>query len=256
MPHLRASRARRAYVCAACGAGIAAGQAYFRDEPHPMARRHRGKTVRHLCTLCVTGRPTSEFSEPSEPGQSFLPFVESLVNLQPVLLQTAVVELGAKTDEGHLVQAVTLPWFEIVSRVEKDPDFLYQIPWRTLEEVVAGAYDRAGWEEVTITPRSGDRGRDVIAVKRGSCALRVIDQVKAYSSARKVTANDLYALLGVLSGDANVSKGFVTTTAEFAPRILEDKAIRSFIPNRLQLRNGVDLRSWLLEARRASEERG
>jgi restriction system protein len=36
-----------------------------------------------------------------------------------------------------------------------------------LEEIVAGAFKRARYDEVTLPPRSGDFGRDVIAVKHG-----------------------------------------------------------------------------------------
>ena len=151
------------------------------------------------------------------------------------------------------MRAVALPWFEIVSSVEKDPQFLHRIPWRRLEELIAGAYERDGWDEVTITPPSGDSGRDIIAVKHGSCAIRIIDQVKAYSEGHRVTANDVRALLGVLSSDPNVSKGFVTTTAEFAPRIFQDQTIRPFVPYKLQLRDGVQLRSWLVQLAKRAE---
>jgi restriction system protein len=250
--YLRASRAKRQYLCERCGATIAARELYFRDEPHPMARRRRGATVRHLCTRCVTGGPPSYFFKEKEKGflQLLLPFAEALANLPIVLLQAAIIELGSKPDEGALVQAVTLPWFEIISCLEKDPGFLQRVPWRKMEEVIAGAYMREGWDEVTITPRSADGGRDIIAVRRNVCAIRIIDQVKAYSLGRRVTANDVRALLGVLSSDPNVSKGFVTTTADFAPHILEDSSIKPFVPFRLELRDGVRLKSWLLEVAR------
>ncbi len=161
-------------------------------------------------------------------------------------MQTALVELGAMTDDGPLVQAVALPWLEIVSFIEENPDCLHQLPWERVEELVAGAYEREGWDEVTITPRSGDGGRDIIAVRRGVCAVRIIDQVKAYKPGHRVTANDVRALLGVLASDLNVSKGVVTTTADFAPRINEDNSIKPFIPYRLELKNGSRLRKWLL----------
>lgn len=244
---LRASRARTAYVCAGCGATIGPRDTYFRDEPHPMARRHRGVAVRHLCAMCVTGHPASEFSRKEEHGQRLLPFAQAVVNLPPVMVQAAVIELGHRTDEGAVLQGVTVPWFEIVKGIMKDPKFLYEVPWRTLEELIAGAYYREGWDEVTITPRSGDGGRDIIAVKRRVCQVRIIDQVKAYSEEHKVTANDVRALLGVLSSDLNISKGFVTTSGQFAPGIMEDPSIKPFLPYRLELRDGAELRSWLLQ---------
>lgn len=254
--YLRTSRARRPYVCDVCGTPIPIRQPYFRDEPHPMARRHRGAEVRYLCTVCVTGQPPSTFSEQARPGQLRLHFAEALANLPSAMIQTAVVQLGATTDEGILVEGVTLPWLEMVLLMERDPRFLYEVPWQKLEELIAGAYEREGWDEVTITPRSADGGRDIIAVRRGACAIRIIDQVKAYSPGHKVTANDVRALLGVLSSDRNVSKGFVTTTAKFAPRIREDATIAPFLPYRLQLRSGVQLRSWLVGVARQRESRG
>jgi restriction system protein len=90
---------------------------------------------------------------------------------------------------------------------------------------------------VTLTPRSGDFGRDVIAVKRG---LRVIDQVKAYSPENLVTADDVRALIGVLHGDG-ASKGFLTTTSDFAPRLRTDPLILPFMPSRLELIDGKAL---------------
>ena len=52
---LRESRARRPYSCAICSSLIPQRGRYFRDEPHPQARRYRGEEVRHLCVSCVEG---------------------------------------------------------------------------------------------------------------------------------------------------------------------------------------------------------
>ena len=41
---------------------------------------------------------------------------------------------------------------------------------------VAAAYQAAGFDEVTLTPRSADGGRDVIAVRRGRYSVRLLDQ--------------------------------------------------------------------------------
>lgn len=242
--YLRIYTAKKEYICASCHRQIRKGDNYFRHEPHPMARRHRGATIKHLCTVCVTGQQPWDLVSTT---QMKLPFVAVLDQLPGMLLQTAVVELGEKTEEGRIVEAVAIPWFEIIAQVSKNPDFLFQVPWRKLEELIAGAYDKEGWDEVTLTPPSSDGGRDVIAVKKGICKIRIIDQVKAYASNQRVSADDVRALIGVLSSDLNVSKGFVTTTAEFAPKIYDDPRINQFIPYRLELRDGEHLRNWLLQ---------
>ena len=161
------------------------------------------------------------------------------------LLKTIIVP-GEKSTEGRIVEAVTIPWFKIIALLKKDPSTAFQIPSDKWEEIVAGAYNRAGFDEVTLTPRSGDFGRDVIAIKKGIGHVRVIDQVKAYKPGHLVTANDVRALMGVLQGDS-ASKGFLTTTSDFAPKIKDDPLIIPFIPSRLELINGIALFKRLAE---------
>ncbi len=156
-----------------------------------------------------------------------------------LLLQAVIVPVR-KVSEGTLIETVTIPWFEIIKLIKSDPAMAYQISPRKWEEIVAGAYIQSGFDEVIITPGSGDRGRDVIAVKQGLGRVRIIDQVKAYKANHLVTANDVRALMGVLHEDG-ASKGFLTTTSDFAPGIKKDPLIVPFIPSRLELINGVDL---------------
>ncbi len=99
---------------------------------------------------------------------------------------------------------------------------------------------------MTLTPRSGDFGRDIIAVKHGVGTVRVIDQMKAYGPNHLVTANDVRALLGVLQGD-KASKGFLTTTSDFAPKLRDDILIKPFMPARVELINGKMLLARLEE---------
>jgi restriction system protein len=164
----------------------------------------------------------------------------------PSLLLQAVIVPGDKTQEGQLVEAVTLPWFDIIKLLSRDPAIAHQIQARKWEEIIAGAYQKAGFDEVTLTPRSADLGRDVIAVKRGLGSIRVIDQIKAYAPGHLVTADDVGALLGVLHGD-KASKGFLTTTSDFAPKLCDDILLKPFMPAQLELINGEALLARLKE---------
>jgi len=156
-----------------------------------------------------------------------------------LLLQTVIIP-GEKTEEGRLVEAVTIPWFDIIELLKKDPNVAFEIPPEKWEEIVAGAYSKAGFDKVTLTPRSGDYGRDVIAIKKGIGSIRVIDQVKAFKRDHLVRANDVRALMGILQGD-KASKGFLTTTSDFAPKLESDPLITPFIPRQLELINGPNL---------------
>jgi restriction system protein len=91
--------------------------------------------------------------------------VQSIRAISDLLLQ-AVIVLGDKTAEGRLIEAVAIPWFDIIALLQKDPNIAFQIPPDKWEELIAGAYHKSGFEEVILTPRSGDYGRDVIAVKK------------------------------------------------------------------------------------------
>jgi len=137
-----------------------------------------------------------------------------------IMLQ-AVVTLGSKTSEAHLIELVTPAWFKIIEMMLADKKAMYQLDARGWEALIAGAYRELGFE-VELTPRSGDRGRDVIATRHDVGSIKIFDQVKRYAPRRRVTAHDAQALLGVLTSDRNVSKGIVTTTGEFAPGIEKD----------------------------------
>jgi restriction system protein len=100
------------------------------------------------------------------------------VTVSPNILVQAVVTFAGKTSEGKIIQAVAPAWFEIAKMIEKDPSLIYQIDARKWEELLAGWYKEYGFDDVTLTPRSGDYGRDVIAIKHGVLSVRIIDSVK------------------------------------------------------------------------------
>jgi len=161
------------------------------------------------------------------------------------LLVQGVVEPYSATSEGQLVHAFVTPWRTIVERLKKDWMLAFKIPPRIWEEMIAAAFDQDGYDEVTLTPRSGDFGRDVIAVKRGICCVRIIGSVKAFAPGNLVGHDDVRALAGVLHGDQKASKGIITTTSDFAPNISTDPYLAPLMPYRLELMNGKKLMEWL-----------
>jgi restriction system protein len=142
---------------------------------------------------------------------------------------------------------LSIPWFEMLREIERDPDFLFLFARhpRRFEEFIAASYERAGWPQVELTPPSADGGRDVIATMPGVGSVRFLEQCKAYSPGRLVTHNDVRAMLGVLQTSSNASKGIVTTTSGFQPGIFKTKEFEPFLPYRLELRDGKSLRRWL-----------
>jgi restriction system protein len=162
--------------------------------------------------------------------------IQSITAVSDLVLQ-AVVVAGDKTAEGRLIEAVAFPWFEIIDLLKNDPSIAFQIPPYKWEEIIAGSYRKAGFDEVILTPCSGDGGRDVIATMRSIGSIRVIDQVKAYKPGHLVTADDARALYGVLMLDG-AAKGFLTTTSGFAPLLTQDPLLGPVIPSRIELIDG------------------
>jgi restriction system protein len=161
---------------------------------------------------------------------------------QPTVLTQAIVTELEKTDEGGIIQVIAPAWIAIIQEILKDPDAIYRIPSRKWEEIIAGAYEQSGlFDHVTLTPRSGDYGRDIIAERSGWGSVRYIDQVKAYKPGHLVTADEVRALSGVLHADRKANKGIVTTTSAFAPRIAQDPSISPYLPTRIELIDGKEL---------------
>ena len=219
--------------CGMCGAdlGETGDEPIEQRKPCP----HCGSTTRQIhiqaaSTIVLSAKASLTISVAD---------VQAISDVANVLLQTVIVA-GPKTGEGRLIEAVALPWFDIVEMLKRNPSIAFQLAPEKWEEMVAGAYQRAGFDEVILTPRSGDFGRDVIAIMRGIGSIRVIDQVKAYKPDHLVTADDVRALLGVLTADG-ASKGFLTTTSSFAPRLPHDILLAPFIGSRLELIDGKQL---------------
>lgn len=194
----------------------------------------------HAPSLAVTAPPAALVSDLTIRWKPAYP---------DVLVKAGVdlVNLAPPGSEGQLVTGVAIPWFEIIRHLEQDPGFLFTVGWRKLEEIIAGAFDLHGFDEVILTPRSGDEGRDVIATRHGVGSIRIFDQVKAYNPGLSVTADDVRSMLGTLSQHLNVSKGMISTTSTFAPGIAESAGLAAYMPHRLELQDGPELRRWLLD---------
>lgn len=170
-------------------------------------------------------------------------------NSPEIILGADLVDVREDTDDGQLIQYVEIPWLAIAEELARNPEFLFEFDPRQFEEFIAASYDREGWD-VELTPRSADGGRDVIATRNDFGSIRVYDEVKRYSKGERVTAEKVRALSGVVHGHQNVSKGIVTTTAEFAPGVWTDTAIAPLMPNRLELRDGKRLLEWIQSLRK------
>jgi|SRR5271166_612906 len=199
--------------------------------------RSSNMAAHHLMHVHRAHRAAAAFS--GSGGLDVFPPLRLLVDAPSLLLQAVIVP-GARTGEGRLIEAVIEPWFEIIALLQKDPNIAFQLSSTKWEEMIAGIYKESGFDDVILTPRSGDHGRDVIATIKGVGFIRVIDSVKAYKPPHLVEYDDVRALIGVIQGDG-ASKGFLTTTSYFPPNMMKDPLITRWIPSQLELVNGTML---------------
>ncbi|MFZ2159536.1 MAG: restriction endonuclease [Bradyrhizobium sp.] len=151
--------------------------------------------------------------------------------------------------EGILVKSYGVMWLEIARQLGTDWSTAFQLSPRQWEEMLAGAFAKEGYQ-VTLTPSSGDRGRDVIAVKDGVGSMRILSSMKRYAPENLVTRAHVHEMFGVVSADLGATKGIIATTSDFAPQLLTDPGLAKAIPYRLQLLNGRELQDWLKELAR------
>jgi restriction system protein len=163
----------------------------------------------------------------------------------PALTLSSVIIPERNVSDGILIRSTSDLWAEIVRRLGANWSEAFQLKPEQWEELIAGAFKKAGYDDVTLTPRSGDHGRDVIAVKHGVGCVKIIGSVKAYKPGLLVGYDAIRALIGVMSGERDVSKGIITTTSDFPPLVGEDPFIAPFMPTRLELINGQNLQKWL-----------
>jgi restriction system protein len=157
-----------------------------------------------------------------------------------------VVDRIARIPEGHLIDVVMTPWLALYREINRDPGFMYRLTSLQLEELIAGAYKLAGFPSVTITPRSGDHGRDVIATSRDGYTVRVLDQAKKYAPDRTVGYEAIRAFIMVLDAD-RATRGYLTTTGVFPPNVLRDPFIAPRLGSTLELVDGANLTRRLAE---------
>ena len=174
-----------------------------------------------------------------------IPAVLQVHPSMPSLTTTSLIIPAGNTSSGILVGSTQALWRSIANTLRGDWSIAYQIPPDRWEEIVAGAFKNDGYDEVILTPRSGDHGRDVIAIKHGVGCIKILGSVKAYAPGHNVSYDAVRALMGVIASERDTSKGIITTTSNFPPLIESDPLIAPLLPTRLELINGEKLQKWL-----------
>jgi hypothetical protein len=130
--------------------------------------------------------------------------------------------------EEQLIEVVSAEVFEQLKRVDfvplrtldrilRSPEAMRMLGAREFEQFIATLVDQLGFEDVVLTPRSGDRGRDVIAIKKvHGIVILFAFECKRYRPDLPVGPELLRALLGTIThGTTKANKGVLVTTSTF-----------------------------------------
>jgi hypothetical protein len=72
-------------------------------------------------------------------------------SIASLLLQGIIKPIG-DTPDGKLIEAIAVPWEMIVDILKDEWEQAFRIPPDKWEELIAAAFDRAGYDEVVLTP--------------------------------------------------------------------------------------------------------
>lgn len=153
----------------------------------------------------------------------------------------------SEPQRSALVSVSSLP-LRLISRILRAPHELNNLTPRQFEEFIAETLAQLGFRDVTLTPRSRDGGKDVIASHQvNGIPLSFYFECKKYADGHKVQLETLRALLGTLAHEArDVNKGVLVTTSTFT------KGAKKFILGEARL-DGKDydgILGWIDELRK------
>ncbi|WP_430788130.1 restriction endonuclease [Actinoplanes sp. G11-F43] len=119
--------------------------------------------------------------------------------------------------------------------VERVKFLLDETDWREFEQVVEHLYDAMGYK-TELTPRSGDKGRDVVARRSDNDYHQTVYiQCKRYT--KKRISSDQASSLGGRINQSEALRGVLVTTSSFEPAALE----HARIDQRIELIDGPNL---------------
>lgn len=128
-----------------------------------------------------------------------------------------IEELAIGEDEkSSLIIVDRLP-LRLLSNILKNPSEVRNITPRQFEEFIAELLSELGFNNVILTPRSGDGGKDVIASHSvQGIPLTFYFECKKYAEGNKVQLDTMRSLLGTVAHDSRkVNKGILVTTSTF-----------------------------------------
>ena len=220
---LRMFRARYWYECAFCQSPIEKGQYYYRDDPHPMARYHRGQTARQICVHCI--EKDVYLKKEHTNSQLHLPFSEQLI--QPVRVEFI--------DVSQI----------LLARLRLKPEEIYRISEDSFEQLVCDRLSAMGFEaRRTGRAKRKDGGIDIFFWNAGPFPILGAAQVKHHRAKDRTNGPDIIRdFRGVLATHPFQFGVVITNTTFTADACWFAEQQQGLI----RLRDGKALRKWIAD---------
>jgi restriction system protein len=148
-------------------------------------------------------------------------------------------------EERQLISGVVMVTDDLLDRIDAKPDEMHSLTSRQFEELVAGLFERQGYE-VTLTPASKDGGKDIYVAKRDTVgALMYLVECKRFAPDRPVGVGLIRQLYGVVEQE-NATGGILAATSFFTKGA---KEFTEKLRYRLSLKDYIDLQKWIKQLR-------
>lgn len=156
--------------------------------------------------------------EEVEEPQSGNPSLGSAESSSPERVGKQLVQ-QVPADTLYSLKQVDFVPLTLLDRVLRDPEAMRSLSARDFERFIATLIDRLGFEDVILTPSSGDDGRDIIATKRvHGISIIFAFECKRYAPNNPVGPEIARALLGTItSASTRATAGVLVTTSYFSP---------------------------------------
>jgi hypothetical protein len=148
-------------------------------------------------------------------------------------------------DRLETVQFLPIKLFD---QILNDPNLMRGMDPREFENLIAELMYKSGFENIIVTPRSNDKGRDILATKT-VCDIPIMFafECKRYSPENKIKPEIMRALLGTISHhQTRANKGVLVTTSSFS------REAKSFIASESMLsgKDFNDLVKWINQVKK------
>ncbi|MGE0370962.1 MAG: restriction endonuclease [Gammaproteobacteria bacterium] len=149
---------------------------------------------------------------------------------------------GGHADRQIIVD-VTSVSDQLLERVHANPTLMYELSPRRFEEFVAEVLNRLGYS-VTLTPASGDGGKDIYAAKKDHLgSFLYVVECKKYAPDNPVGVGLIRQLNGVVQAE-QATAGILATTSFFTKGA---KEFQRRISHQMGLKDFLGIQEWLQE---------